>query len=101
MQFIHIVILKFKPDITEGQVNEIFAALKNLLDSKLIPGLLEYSGGPYDSPEGMNKGFTHAFIMKFADRETRDAYFPHPDHEVVKNMIIPNVDDAIAFDYAV
>jgi hypothetical protein len=99
MTYVHIVIMKFKAETTAEQIEAIFKTLQNLLDNKLIPGLTEYSGGAYDSPEGLNKGFTHAFTMKFTDKESRDAYFPHPDHEVVKNMIVPSIDDVICFDY--
>lgn len=100
MPFIHIVILKFKSEIVQVEKDAIFQSLQNLLDKQLIPGLLEYSGGIYDSPEGLNKDFTHAFTMKFADKESRDAYFPHPEHEKVKDLIVPRIDDVICFDYA-
>lgn len=101
MPYIHIVVMKMKPETTAEEIDAIFAALKNLLDSNLIPGLLEFSGGPYDSPEGLNKDFTHAFSMKFQDRESRDAYFPHPEHEKVKDMIVPKIADVLCFDYAI
>ena len=101
MIFVHIVILKFKVETSTADIDEVFQSLQNLLSANLIPGLLEYSGGPYDSPEGLNKGFTHAFVMKFADKESRDGYFPHPEHEKVKGLIVPRIDDVVCFDYAV
>jgi len=70
-----------------------------------IPGLLDFSGGPYSSPEGLNQGFTHGFIMTFADEASRDAYLPHPDHEVVKQQILAHLDGGLeavaAFDWLV
>jgi hypothetical protein len=99
-QFLHIVLVQFKAETQQTTIEDIFASLTALLEQKLIPGLLEYNGGPYDSPEGFNKGFTHAFTMKFADRESRDAYFPHPEHDKVKEALLANVDDAVAFDFA-
>lgn len=99
-QFIHIVILKFKEDVTAEQIQGIFTSLQLLLTDKKIPGLLSYSGGPYSSPEGLNKGFSHAFSMVFADEQSRNDYFPHPEHDAIKNVIIPMVDDVVAFDYA-
>mmetsp|Transcript_12764 Transcript_12764/g.21225 ORF Transcript_12764/g.21225 Transcript_12764/m.21225 type:complete len:105 (+) Transcript_12764:76-390(+) len=100
-KFMHIVMVQFKPDTPRATIDGIFHCLQDLLDKAMIPGLLEYSGGPYDSPEGFQKGFTHAFTMKFADRASRDNYFPHPEHEKVKDMLLANVDDAVAFDYAI
>ena len=99
-QFVHIVILKFKDGVGEEQISSIFSSLESLFNNKTISGLLSYSGGPYSSPEGLNKGFTHGFTMTFADEASRNNYFPHPDHESIKNAIIPIVDDVVAFDYS-
>ena len=68
-----------------------------------IPGLLDFSGGPYSSPEGFNKGFTHGFVTTFADEASRDAYLPHPEHEKVKAIVFPALDGGMdgvaAFDW--
>ena len=101
MPFVHIVALKFKAEVSQTEIEDIFQGLKNLLSANLIPGLVEYTGGPYDSPEGLNKGFTHAFVMKFVDRESRDNYFPHPEHRKIVDLIVPRVDDSMCFDYEV
>ena len=100
MPYQHIVIMKFKPTVGQDEIDSIFAALQNILDKKLIPGYIGFNGGAYESPEGLNKGFTHAFTVVFSDKESRDGYFPHPEHEVVKDMIVPRVDDVLCFDYA-
>ena len=97
--YIHLVLMKFKPGTTQDDIDNIFLNLQDLLTSGVIEGLLEFSGGPYDSPEGLNKGFTHAFSMKFQNKLYRDNYFPHPEHERVKEMIIAKLDDLITFDY--
>lgn len=99
----HTVLLKLKPETPPAKISEIFQALDGLREK--IPGLLDFSGGPYSSPEGLNKGFTHGFVMTFADEKSRDAYLPHPDHEVVKAMIVPwlvgGLDGVVAFDWLV
>jgi len=68
-----------------------------------IPGLLDFSGGPYASPEGINQGFTHGFVMTFADTASRNAYLSHPEHEKVKQFVLPDIDGGlsgvIAFDW--
>jgi len=100
-QIKHAVLLKFKPTTSQPKIDEIFAALKGLGDK--IPGLLDFSGGAYSSGEGLNKGFTHGFVMTFTDAASRDGYLPHPDHEVVKQMIFPELDGGldgvVAFDW--
>jgi hypothetical protein len=97
----HVVVLKLKRTTSEQKVREIFAALDGLRGR--IPGLLDFSGGPYTSEEGLHQGFTHGFVMTFADVQSRDAYLPHPEHEKVKQMIIPELDGGldgvIAFDW--
>jgi hypothetical protein len=102
-QIKHAVLLKFKSTTTPEKIDEIFAGLKGLQDK--IAGLLDFSGGPYSSGEGLNKGYTHGFIMTFADAGARDAYLPHPDHEVVKQLILPEldggIDGVVAFDWEV
>lgn len=100
-KYCHIVILKFKQEVTESEVDSIFKMLQALLDEKKISGLSSFSGGKYSSPEGLNKDYTHAFTMIFDDELSRNNYFPHHDHVTIKDLIIPKVDDVIAFDYAI
>ncbi len=100
--FTHVVLLKIRRDVPQAQIAAVFGALAGL--RMKIPGLLSFSGGAYTSPEGMNKGFTHGFVMIFKDEVSRDAYLPHPDHEVVKAMVLKvldgGLDGVVAFDYA-
>jgi len=82
----HLVLLKIRRDVPKKEVEKVFVELANL--RKLIPGLLSFSGGPYSSPEGMNKGYTHGFAMTFADAKARDRYLPHPAHEQAKKLVL-------------
>lgn len=97
----HVVLLRFKPSTPAPRIKAIFAVLEGL--RSIVPGLLDFSGGPYSSREGLHKGFTHGFVMTFADEASRDAYLPHPDHEAVKQIILPELDGGVngvvAFDW--
>ncbi|WP_254173312.1 Dabb family protein [Planktothrix pseudagardhii] len=95
----HLVLLKFKPEVTPDQIDQIFTHLAEL--KNLIPGIIGFNGGPYSSPEGLNQGYTHGFIMTFETADHRDAYLPHPEHEKVKVMVLNYLDDLIAFDFDV
>jgi hypothetical protein len=97
--FRHMVLMKCRPDVTKAEIDDLFRLLADLQEK--IPGLVSFSGGPYSSPEGLNQGFTHGFSMDFTSEQDRDAYFPHPDHEIVKGMILPLLTDGglVAFDY--
>ncbi|NUP95100.1 MAG: Dabb family protein [Planctomycetaceae bacterium] len=98
----HVVLLKIRKDVSKDQVAKVFEALAGL--QKKVPGILSFSGGAYTSPEGLNRGFTHGFVMTFKDAASRDVYLPHPDHEVVKAIVLEVLDGGIngvvAFDYA-
>lgn len=93
----HMVILKFKPGVSDKTIDGLFLQLGEL--KKLIPGILRFAGGKYSSGEGMNKGFTHGFLMEFETAAARDNYLPHPEHERVKGAILPHIIDVIAFDF--
>ena len=56
----HVVLLKFAPQKSH-RAADIFAALEEL--RQRLPGFLSFSGGPYSSPEGLNQGFTHGFVI--------------------------------------
>ncbi len=95
----HMVLLKFKDNVSHATIDECFAALADL--QGLIDGIEHFSGGAYSSPEGLHRGYTHGFLMTFRNTEARDAYLPHPKHERVKAMILPHLDEVLAFDYEV
>lgn len=95
----HFGVFQFKPEITDTQIEESFAALVDLKNK--IPGLLEVEHGPYESAEGLNDGFTHGFIMTFDSPESRDAYLPHPDHLIVVDIVQPKLERLVVFDFNV
>jgi len=75
----HIVLVKVKAGTPEADVTRALDALGAL--KGVIPGLVSFSAGPNTSPEGRTQGFTHGFVMDFADAAARDAYLPHPKHQ--------------------
>ena len=93
----HIVLMQFKPGTTEDVIHRIWAAVADL--KQQVPGIADFAWGEYSSPEGFNKGFTHAFITTFEDTAARDAYLPHPEHDRVKDLLLVHTADVIAFDF--
>ena len=96
-KMLHIVLLQFKPG-REGQFDRLCAALDELRGK--LPGGFHFTWGPYSSPEGANRDFTHAFVMTFPDAAARDYYLFHPEHEKIKETFLPDVENVIAFDFA-
>jgi len=93
----HMVVLQFKKGVPAEKIAELFGELARL--RQVIPGIEHFSGGPYASQEGLHQGFTHGFLMTFRDAESRDRYLPHPEHERVKQAILPHIDNVLAFDF--
>ena len=96
-QIQHIVLFKIKPEVTTEEVTELFRLLAQL--QQLIPGITYFAGGAYSSPEGLNQGYTHGFMMTFESVNARDAYLPHPEHERVKAALLSCIEAALAFDF--
>ncbi|MBD1880656.1 MULTISPECIES: Dabb family protein [unclassified Coleofasciculus] len=96
-QIQHMVLLKFKPEITQEKIADLLNQLGEL--QQLIPGITYYAGGAYSSHEGLNQGYNHGFLMTFESADARDFYLPHPEHERVKSAILKCLDDFIIFDF--
>jgi hypothetical protein len=93
----HMVLLQFKAGTPEKRIGDLFAALGRLRET--IPGIVHCSGGPYASPEGLNQGYSHGFLMTFTGRAERNQYLDHPAHEAVKREFLPLVEKVVAFDF--
>lgn len=95
----HYGMFEFKSEITEEQIEECFSEMMGMIGK--IPGFEDMEYGPYKSPEGLNDGFTHGFIMTFDSPESRDAYLPHPEHERVKEIVVPRLKRLVVFGFEV
>lgn len=93
----HIVAFKFSDGADPEQIGSIITALRNLKNQ--ISEIISVQAGPNNSPENLNKGFTHAFIIKFANEKDRDSYLVHPAHEEFKVLIKPFIEDVFVFDF--
>jgi hypothetical protein len=98
----HIVLLRIREDVPASTIERVFGEI-GALQSK-IAGILSYAWGPYSSPEGFGRGYTHGFCMTFVDAEARDAYLPHPEHQKVwssvSSIVDGGIDGVLAFDFA-
>jgi len=93
----HTVFFKFKEGTTLAQINEVEDAF-SALPSK-IEQIKGYEWGLNNSPEGLNKGFTHAFFLTFETEEDRAVYLPHPHHKAFGAVLAPYLDDVFVVDY--
>ncbi len=93
----HIVLFKFKPEVTPAQLDEINRAFQDL--KRHIPQVKDFERGLNNSPEGLNKDFTHGYLVTFATEDDRAAYLPHPAHQQFVALLGGKLDEAFVFDY--
>lgn len=93
----HVVLFKFKEGTTKAQMKEVEDAF-SALPSK-IAQIKGYEWGLNNSPEGLDKGFTHAFFLTFESEEDRAIYLPHPDHKAFGAVLTPYLEDVLVVDY--
>ncbi|CAH0037698.1 unnamed protein product [Clonostachys solani] len=74
----HVVLVQVKPDISAVERRsafEEFYALKNkCLNAEGKPYIKSILGGKDNSPEGLQDGITHVFIVEFEKSADRDYY---------------------------
>ncbi len=93
----HVVSLKFKETAKPDQIKQVesaFVALKTK-----IPGIKSLAWGTNVSPEKLNKGFTHCFVLTFTSEKDRDAYLVHPDHKAFGALLGPVLADVMVIDF--
>lgn len=96
-QLRHVVLFKFKESATEADIQSVEAAFSALPGK--IPEISGYEWGTNNSPEGLDKGFTHCFFLSFDSEEDRAVYLPHPDHKAFGDVLKPHLEDVLVLDY--
>ena len=93
----HVVLFKFKEGTTQANIAKVEEAFKALPTK--IPEIRDFEFGTNNSPEGLDKGFTHCFFLTFDSEEGRAVYLPHPDHKAFGEVLGPFLDDVLVLDY--
>ncbi len=93
----HMVLFKYKPDLTAKQIDEINMSFHQLKNQ--IPEISAFERGTNNSPEGLDKGFTHGYLVTFENEDARAAYLPHEAHSKFVQLIGGKIDDVMVFDY--
>ena len=100
----HIVLMQFPDDAPVETINEIFSGFGAL--AAKLPGVRGFSSGPNVSPEGLDRGYRHGFVMDFDSANARDDYLAHAEHTAfAEGTVIPaleaGIDSIAVFDYEV
>ena len=96
----HVVVFRYKPDATPEKIQQVTDAIMALKTK--IPGILAMEHGVNNSPEKLNQGFTHVFLITFANAAARDTYLPHPAHKAFGTLLgsLGILDAVFVVDYA-
>ncbi len=93
----HVVSFKFKETASKEDIHKIEEAFRALKTK--IPQILTFEAGLNNSPEGLNKGCSHGWILTFDSEKGRDAYLVHPDHQEFGKLVRPWVADVFVIDF--
>jgi hypothetical protein len=75
----HVVVFKYKSKATTDEIAQVTQAFRELKGK--IPGIVSFEYGENNSPEKLNKGFTHVYLLTFENVAARDGYLPHAEHK--------------------
>ena len=84
----HIVLTKFKPDISEQVISDIYDGLSALCEE--LPGAQHFTGGRSESPEQIERGYMHGFTIDFDDWDALKAYADNPVHQSLGRQLVEN-----------
>ena len=93
----HAVYITFQASASDSDIQGVvdtFAALE-----AEIPSIIDFESGTNNSPENLNDGFTHCFLVTFADQKGLQSYLPHPGHLGLVRKATPFAADMFVMDY--
>tara|TARA_B100000519_G_scaffold137601_1_gene119066 strand:+ start:7217 stop:7621 length:405 start_codon:yes stop_codon:yes gene_type:complete len=93
----HVVMFQFNEDVTDEQVKEIEKAFLALGDK--IDTIIDVEFGTNVSPEGLNEGLTHCFLVTFKDKKGLEVYLPHKAHQQFVDLVKPRLAKVVVIDY--
>jgi hypothetical protein len=75
----HMVAFKFKDGTSEADIDKLNVAFRELPEK--IDVIRTFDMGTNNSPEKLNKGCTHGYLLTFDSDAERDIYLNHPAHK--------------------
>jgi hypothetical protein len=94
----HVVLFKFFDRVSNEKVEAIESAFQALCAD--LSFVKDFEWGRNSSTENLNEGYTHCFIVTFADEIGRDTYLPHPAHQAFcRKYLDENMEKACVVDF--
>lgn len=84
----HIVLTKFKPETSEEKIAGIYSGLADLTGR--LPGAGGFTGGRSESPEQIERGYMHGFVIDFEDWNALQHYTDNEEHKGLGRQLVEN-----------
>ena len=91
----HVVMLKFKPDVKESEIEDLENALDELPNSIVEIQMYEFGRDVIRS----DRSYDFALVSLFANTDALSRYASHPDHMAVLEKIKKICQNVITVDY--
>ncbi|KKY32768.1 putative stress responsive a b barrel domain-containing protein [Diaporthe ampelina] len=101
----HTVLFQFKKDADPQAIRSACNEMMALRTACVNPSSLELyikslTGGKDNSPEGLQHGATHGFVVEFASTQDRDYYVSQdPAHQKLKKSMASLVENVVVVDW--
>lgn len=93
----HVVLFGWKEKADTVSINKAIAAFSKL--PQQIKTIRSFEWGSNNSPEKLNNGLTHCFLLSFASEKDRDDYLVHPAHKAFTTLLPDILDKVTVVDY--
>jgi len=84
----HIVLTKFKTETPEGKIAEIYSGLSAVAEK--LAGAQNFTGGRSQSPEQIERGYMHGFVIDFDSWGALKTYADNPEHRALGAQLVAN-----------
>lgn len=98
-QLRHLVLFTFKATSSKEDVAKVTRTFNDLYGK--VPEVKNMEWGLNMSPEHLDQGFTHCFVLTFSSEKDLASYQVHPAHKAFQEVLKPHMDRVFVVDYFV
>ncbi len=89
----HIVLTQFREDVSDAVIAEIYAGLAAV--AARLDGAQGFAGGRSDSPEQLQRGYTHGFSIDFDDAAALARYAQDAAHKALGVQLVASAEEGV------
>jgi len=95
-QLRHVVLFTFKATSTKEEVANVTRTFNDLYGK--VPEVKKMEWGLNMSPEHLDQGFTHCFVLTFSSEKDLASYQLNPAHKAFQEVLKPHMDKVFVVD---